>query len=320
MNWTEISVLTNDEGIEAITGLLLNLGINGIRIENAKDFNEFLQGTQTYWDYVDDDLMYLKNCETRVIFYLPDNTQGIDIFSAFRQGIDLLKEERKYGSLDYTINNVKEEDWENNWKKYFKPLKIGEKILIKPTWEETDNEDNRKILQIDPGMSFGTGTHETTALCLETMEKLDIEGKNVLDLGCGSGILSIGALLLGAESTTLVDIDKNSVKIARENIRQNGFDDNRFNLFCGNITEDDKLRSGIGYKKYDIIFANIVADVLKAMSPYFKEFLKDDNSKLIVSGIITERKDEVITAIKNEGFKVKQEFERGAWACVLLEL
>ena len=317
MNWNEISVTTNDAGIEVLTGVLLNLGISGIRIENAKDFNEFLDGTQTYWDYVDEELMSLKNCETRVIFYIADNAQGADTMRAFMQEIKSLSKD-EYGNLELAVNSVCEEDWENNWKKYFKPFEIGSKFLIKPTWENTKNPDNRKVLEIDPGMSFGTGTHETTKLCLETMESIDLAEKKALDLGCGSGILSIGALLLGAKDVTMVDIDSNSVRIASENVKQNGFEDEKITTYCGNITEDEALCKKIGYGMYDVIFANIVADVLKAMSGLFGKFLKSDGT-LIVSGIITEREDEVIDKITENGFKVLERKREGAWSCVILK-
>jgi ribosomal protein L11 methyltransferase len=240
------------------------------------------------------------------------------MLSSLKGVIEELKMENKYGALSMTLNNVKEEDWENNWKKYFKPLVIGDKFLIKPSWEKVDNTENRKVLEIDPGMSFGTGTHETTRLCLETMEKCNLSGKNVLDLGCGSGILSIGALLLGAEHVNMVDIDANSVRIAGENTSLNGFDKDKYDVFCGNIIEDEDLRGKLGFKKYDVIFANIVADVLKAMSGYFGDFLKD-NGTLIVSGIIVERKQEVEDAIVQKGFKVIENFSEGSWASIMLE-
>ncbi len=319
MNWTEISIITNSEGIEVLTGHLLNIGITGIRIENSDDFNEFLEGTQTYWDYVDDDLMYLKDCETKIILYLPENSQGLDMMSALKQSICELKKQNLYGSLEMQINNVKEEDWENNWKQFFKPLYIGKNLLIKPSWEEVENAENRKVLQIDPGMSFGTGTHETTKMCLEVMQKYDLKDKEVLDLGCGSGILSIGALLFGASHANLVDIDQNSIRIAAENLGINKFSDETFDTFCGDITLDEDLRKNIGHKKYDYIFANIVADVLKAFAPYFAEFLKEDG-KLIVSGIIIERKDEVLDEIQKYGFKLDNVTGLNAWACGELSL
>jgi len=315
MNWTEIAIETNNDGIETLTGNLLNIGITGIRIENSDDFNEFLEGTEIYWDYVDESLMYLKDAPTKVILYLPENSQGMDMMSSLKNVLEELKKEEKYGNLEMTVNNVKEEDWENNWKQFFKPIKIGDKFLIKPTWEKTENPDNRRILEIDPGMSFGTGTHETTRLCLETMEKFDLEDKEVLDLGCGSGILSIGALLLGAKHVNMVDIDANSTRIAKENTDLNGFGEDCYNVYCGNIIEDKTLCDTLGYKKYDIIFANIVADVLKAMSGQFGEFLKDDGM-LIVSGIIIERKQEVEDAIVEKGFEVIKNYSEGSWASI----
>ena len=315
MNWTEVAIETNSDGIETLTGNLLNIGITGIRIENSDDFNEFLEGTEIYWDYVDESLMYLKDAPTKVILYLPENSQGMDMMSSLKNVLEELKKEEKYGSLEMTVNNVKEEDWENNWKQFFKPIKIGDRFLIKPSWEKTDNPDNRKILEIDPGMSFGTGTHETTRLCLETMEKFDLNSKEVLDLGCGSGILSIGALLLGAKHVNMVDIDANSTRIAKENTSLNGFNENCYNVYCGNIIEDKALCDTLGYKKYDVIFANIVADVIKAMSGQFGEFLKDDGT-LIVSGIIIERKQEVEDAIVEKGFEVIKNYNEGSWASI----
>jgi len=319
MNWMEISITTNDDGIDVLTGLLLNIGVTGIRVENSKDFEEFLDGTQTYWDYVDEDLMYLKDCETKVILYLPENSQGADMMIALKQALNELKSTELYGSLNLTVNNVKEEDWENNWKQFFKPLYIGEKLLIKPSWEKNIDAVGRKVLQIDPGMSFGTGTHETTKMCLEVMQQFDLSQQDVLDLGCGSGILSIGALLFGSNHATLVDIDQNSIRIAAENLQINSFNENHYRTFCGDITSNDELRNNIGQKKFDYIFANIVADVLKAFAPYFSEFLKC-NGRLIVSGIILERKDEVLDEIQKYGFKIDNVYNENAWACGVLSL
>ena len=241
------------------------------------------------------------------------------MMSALKQALEELRKQNKYGALDVSINNVKEEDWENNWKQFFKPLYIGEKLLIKPSWESVVNKDNRKILKIDPGMSFGTGTHETTKMCLEVMQQFDLDNKSILDLGCGSGILSIGALLLGGKNAKLVDIDENSIRIATENLQINNFNKSEFDALCGDITSNKELRDSIGYKQYDYIFANIVADVLKAFAPYFADFLKDDG-KLIVSGIIIERKDEVLDEIQKYGFNLERVENLNAWACGVLSL
>lgn len=316
MNWTEVKISTNKEGIEPITGLLLNLGINGIQIENPEDFNEFLEGTQTYWDYVDESLMHLKEGETRVILYIPENAQGAEMFTGLKQGLKELGD--AFGSLALTVNNVCEEDWENNWKKFFKPFNVGEKLLIKPTWEDVENKEGRKILEIDPGSSFGTGTHETTKLCLENMESIVNDGDSVLDLGCGSGILSIGAYLLGANDLTMVDIDLNSVRVAKENLLQNEIPEEIFTAYCGNVISDMELKKTLCVKKYDLVVANIVADVLKAMSPHFGDFVKDDGT-LIISGIISERCQEVVDVVVEKGFYVVSEKEEGDWSCVILK-
>lgn len=314
MNWVELDIYTTSEGIEPLTGCLLNMGINGFAIKDAADFETFLSDKTANWDYIDDDLMGLKNCETTVTVYLPENAQGLENLEAVKSELKTLKNrdsDNKFGRLEYCLKNVKEEDWENNWKQYFKPLCIGEKLLIKPSWEKVDDTERRKILEIDPASSFGTGQHNTTQLCLELIEKnLNNENK-VLDLGCGSGILSIGAVLLGAGSVYAVDIDENSVKIATENAEKNHISKNIYTAKCGNIIEDEQLVAEIG-NGYDIVCANIVADVLIAMSGKFSGFLKEHGT-LIVSGIIDNRKDEVLETIVSQGFELTEIREKEDW-------
>ncbi|MDE7293280.1 MAG: 50S ribosomal protein L11 methyltransferase, partial [Oscillospiraceae bacterium] len=290
-------------------------------IRDAKDFEDFLNDKTGNWDYIDDDLMNLKDCETTVTFYLADNSQGADMLAMVRSEMAELKkldEENAFGRLEVTLANVKEEDWANNWKQYFKPIEIGSKLLVKPSWEDYDGRDSRTVLEIDPASSFGTGQHNTTRLVLEFIEENMPTGAKVLDLGCGSGILSIAALLLGAERATAVDIDLNSVKIARENAEKNNIPSEKYATHCGNIVTDSALRSKIG-SGYDLITANIVADVIIAMSGLFREFLKSDG-KLIVSGIITERSDEVLQKLDECGFKLVTLKESEGWAAALLTL
>ena len=314
MDWVEVDIFTTSEGIEPVTGCLLGLGINGFVIKDAKDFEEFLSDKSVNWDYIDDDLMGLKNCETTVTAYLPENAQGLDYLEAVKAELRALKsrdEDGTFGRLEYELKNVREEDWANNWKQYFKPLEIGGKLLIKPSWEDIPEGETRKILEIDPASSFGTGQHNTTQLCLELVEKYLKDGDRVLDLGCGSGILSIGAVLLGARECTAVDIDANSVKIAAENAEKNGIDETKYHAVCGNVIDDAELVGSIG-TGYDLVCANIVADVLIGMSGLFAGFLKP-NGRLIVSGIIDMRKDEVLDVIKAKGFVLDEIKEKEDW-------
>ena len=314
MDWVEVDIFTATEGIEPVTGCLLGLGINGFVIKDAADFEEFLSDKSVNWDYIDDDLMGLKDCETTVTAYLPKNAQGLDYLEAVKAELKALKArdtEGAFGRLEYELKNVREEDWANNWKQYFKPLEIGGKLLIKPSWEEVREGETRKILEIDPASSFGTGQHNTTQLCLELVEKYLSDGDRVLDLGCGSGILSIGAVLLGADSCTAVDIDANSVKIASENAEKNHISSDKYRALCGNVIDDSAMVGEIG-SGYDLLCANIVADVLIGMSGLFAGFLKP-GGRLIVSGIIDMRKDEVLDVIKAQGFEMTEIREKEDW-------
>ena len=314
MNWIEIDIFTTTEGIEPLTGSLLGMGINGFVIKDPADFDEFLNDKTINWDYIDDDLMGLKDGETTVTVYLPENGQGLEYLEGVKLELKALKQrdtDNRFGRLEYELKNVKEEDWANNWKQYFKPLTVGEKLLIKPSWESVDPDEKRKILEIDPASSFGTGQHNTTQLCLELIEKHLKKGDTLLDLGCGSGILSIAAILLGASTIKAVDIDDNSVRIARENAEKNHISSDIYSAYCGNIIDDRNLVRQLG-TGYQVVCANIVADVLIAMSGKFKGFLAPGGT-LIVSGIIDSRKDEVLDVIASLGFELLEIREKEDW-------
>ncbi len=317
MEWTEVNIYTTTPAIDLLCSKLEDIGIKGFAIRDAEDFNEFLQNKNGQWDYIDDDLMGLSQCETCITVYLPDNNQGKDMLLAIRSMLAELKAndtDNSYGRLVAELSSIREEDWANNWKKYFKPIEIGEKLIIKPSWENCSNDDNRKILEIDPASSFGTGQHHTTRLCLELLEKSLNQGDRVLDMGCGSGILSIGAMLLGAENAVAVDIEENASVTAMENALKNNIPKEKYTTYFGNILTDSKLADKID-SKYDIIVANIVADVLIAMKDYFVRYIKN-NGILIVSGIITERMDEVINAISSVGFEMLEVNTKEGWAAV----
>lgn len=315
MEWTEVNIYTTADGIEILCAKLMDIGIKGFVIKDSNDFNEFLENKNGQWDYIDEDLMGLADCETCITVYLPCNNQGADMLLLIKSMLVEMKSadnEGVYGRLEAELSNIREEDWANNWKQYFKPFKVGEKLAVKPSWEEYSNDDGRIILEIDPASSFGTGQHHTTRLCLELLQDCINSGDTLLDMGCGSGILSIAGVLLGAENAIAVDIEENAVKTAMENALKNNIPEEKYKTFFGNILTDDELSDEID-GKYDIITANIVADVLIAMKDHFVRYLRDGGT-LIISGIIEERMDEVLTAIENVGLTRQNVSVKEGWA------
>ena len=316
MDWLEIKIYTTTEGIEHIGGMLLMIGVNGYAVEDKNDFEEFLKQTEPHWDYVDESLNRLKTVETTVTFYLTDDANGREQLSLVKSELQRIKSDNnsRLGRLEMEISGLSQEDWENGWKQYFKPFTVGKDLIIIPSWEEIPKDNTRTVLTIDPGMSFGTGQHHTTRLCIEKIEETIKNGDRVLDLGSGSGILSIASLLLGAKSATAVDIDPLAVDISVDNAKLNGFNENRYIAYQGNILSDDGVKEKIK-GKYDIVVANIVADVLIAFSPIFKEYMHKD-SKLICSGIIAHRLDDVTNALTENGYTIVSKNEQSEWFAV----
>ena len=315
MDWIKVSIFTTSEGIEPLSGRLYQLGITGLEIEDEKDFKDFLENNKQYWDYVDDELIKEKEGETEVIAYVSDNAAGHEMLMAIRNTVAEMKQlddENEFGRLEIHIDNMKEEDWANNWKQYFKPFPVGEKLYIRPSWEHDEPEAGRTVLEIDPESSFGTGQHHTTRLCLELMES-EAAGSKMLDMGCGSGILSVAAHMLGAEDVTAVDIDPNAVRIAAENAEKNGF---ALHTGVGDVIGDAELSARIG-GDYDIIVANIVADVIMGMQDILKSKLKREGT-LIVSGIIAPRADEVQASLLGAGFVLDRRDQSGDWVAMTL--
>lgn len=321
MNWTQVDIYTTTEAIDLLSSKIQDLGIRGCMVQDAQDFQEFLEQKDGRWDYLEDGLMELAHCETCITVYLPEDGQGAETLSALRDMLARLRAadpEHTYGRLEMQCSGIREEDWANNWKQYFKPFPVGKKLYIKPSWEASTAEAaGRTVLEIDPASSFGTGQHHTTRLCLELMEsEIQPGATRLLDLGCGSGILFIGGLLLGAKSAYAVDIEENAVRIAGENAAENHLDPDSYTISCGNVITDAALTEAIG-TGYDVITANIVADVIKAMAPLFPRFLKPDGT-LILSGIITERADEVLETVTAQGFAVLEKREASGWCAVKL--
>lgn len=323
-NFIQIDIYTSSEAIDGITGALTDYGITGFIIQDSADFESFLADKNANWDYVDDSLMGLKTAEPHITVYVHENAQGAEMLASIRTLVQHYADNNAdgfYGNIRMELANVKEEDWANNWKKYYKPFRIGKSLVIKPSWEEVKPQSGDKILEIDPASTFGTGQHYTTKMVMETLEDVVNPGDKVLDLGCGSGILSIAALLFGAEKVTMCDIFENAVKTASENVEKNHFTEEKYTAFCGNIIEDKPLREKISAlcpDGYNVICANIVADVIIGMSGLFREFAEQD-TKLIVSGIIDERVSEVKAALCENGWKEISAKNEDGWNCILLE-
>lgn len=321
MNWTEVSIYTTTNGIEIINGAMLRLNINDAVIEDKSVFEDFLNNETLNWDYYDEELAEMKNSESCIKVYLANNEQGKELLKKIYEFVEELKNEKNIdlGRLKIETKILNDEDWANNWKQYFKPFVVLDKIVIKPSWEdyieEKDNKDNKIILEIDPGMSFGTGQHHTTRLCIEQLIKYIQNDMEVLDLGCGSGILSIAALLLGAKNCVGIDIDENAVTIAKENAELNNIYDDRFKVYCGDVTEDYLLQEKIGFKKYDVIAVNIIAQIIMGMSVTFPKFLKE-GGLIIASGIIKKYLQDVIENFENLGFKIIEINESDEWVSV----
>ncbi len=320
MDWLAVSIYTTPEGIEPLCGRLYNLGITGVEIQDKDDFEDFLENNKQYWDYVDEELREKMNGETRVKIYVSDNEIGHKQLQSVRDDLASFKSidsDNLFGSLRVEIDTMHEEDWENNWKQYFKPIYVGDRLIIKPEWEKIENAEDKIVFNIDPGMTFGSGQHETTRLCVETLDVTVKKGDKVLDLGCGSGILSIIALMLGASEARAVDIDPNCKKIAYSNAALNSIGEDVYTVLDGNILIDEEFKSSTEKSgPYDIVVANIVADVIIPLSKDVRRYLKDGGT-FIASGIIEMRIDEVKEAIEKEGFEILEIKKENDWYCII---
>lgn len=297
--WTEIKIAVNAQDVEK-AGDIANVVVPyGIYIEDYTNLEEVVEEI-AHIDLIDEDLLKKDRNKAFVHIYLePDVSPS--------EAVAFLSERYTAENIEHSIEllDCAEEDWRNNWKKYFNPIPVGESLLIRPSWRDDYDAGDRKVLNIDPGLAFGTGGHETTRLCLEMCEKYLKKGDDVLDVGCGSGILGIATLLLGAEKAVGVDIDETAVRTAVENAEINGVSD-KFTAICGSFTE--KVEG-----KYDIVLANIVADAIMFLSEGVQDFMKDD-AVYIMSGIIDTRADEVKQSV-GRYFDIIEEHLQGGWAC-----
>ena len=316
MKWIELAVYTTDEGIEAVCNALASVGIDQVSIEeSSQQVAAFLEQTAKYWDYADADALAAKDGPC-VKAYLSQLEETEPLLAAARAAVESLKENKgglDLGSLAIRETLVDDEDWANSWKAYYKPIEIGSRLIVCPTWEETEAGE-RIVLKMDPGMVFGTGTHETTRMCLEALEERVKGNETVLDIGCGSGILAIAALLLGAKDAVLADIDPVARSVVEENFDVNGVDRSRGKVFIGDVLQEEKLRKSLD-GAYDIVIANIVADVIIALSPYIQRYLKADGT-FLCSGIINEREQDVRAALEKNGFVVEKRMNKENWVAM----
>ncbi len=299
--WTEIKISVNVRDIDKASDIANMVVPYGIYIEDYSALEEQVRQI-AHIDLIDEDLLKKDRSEALIHIYLePDVSPA--------EALAFLSERYTAEGIDHRIDTsfTVDEDWRNNWKKYFNPTPVGKKLLIRPTWRDDYDPEGRVVLNIDPGLAFGTGSHETTRLCLETIEKYLKAGDTVLDVGCGSGILAISSLLLGASTAVGVDIDEVAVRTAVENAELNKVSE-RFTAIHGDLTE--KV-SG----KYNLVVANIVADAIISLSKGVKEFM-DPDSVYIMSGIIDTRGDEVAVAVERD-FQLIGRYEDNGWVCLV---
>lgn len=303
MNWLEITINTSPERIDALISCLSDLGIEGIIVENESEYAEFFENNRKYWDYIDESLLSAIHGVCRIKFYLEDSSEERIHLSSIAAA---LPDEKLISGT------ICDEDWENNWRQYYKPVAVGEKLLVVPEWEDPEDSAGRVVLRLDPGLTFGTGTHATTQMCLRALEAMPLDRKAVLDLGCGSGILAIAALLLGAESAVCCDIDEKAPSVVRENALLNAINPDRMEIFSGDAVSDPQTIKQIGVRKYGVILANIVADVIISLSAAIPGLLSKGGI-FVCSGIIDGRETEVEKALDSAGLNVLSHFEQDGW-------
>lgn len=304
--WLEIRVSVSSEATEAVSGIMYNTGVKGISIEDSEDI-EYKKQHKEDWDYMEENLLnFKKGAIVKGYYKEDDNFMGY--FNYIKDSVASLEAfgiDKGEGSV--TFGKVNEEDWENNWKKYYKTTRITSNIVISPTWEEYQKAEGELVIKMDPGMAFGTGTHETTRMCIKALERFVSRDTTVIDVGTGSGILSIAASMLGAGMIIAVDLDKVAYESAKTNVNYNNI--TNISVRHGNLLD-------VVPEKADVMVANIMADVIMGFCGEAKTRIIN-NGYFICSGIIQERKEDVINKLKSVGFEVLDILEEGEWVCII---
>ena len=306
MAWLEIVIDTAASQVETVAQGLTARGFSELVIEDEQEFEEFLEENRAYWDYIDEKLQQQLAGLSRIKLYLEDSDEA---------SLMALRSYAEEAGLPLTVSQLADTDWEESWKENYPPQEIGENLVVLPYWLAQDYEGSRKQVILDPGLTFGTGAHPSTRMVMEAMERCILPGTRCLDLGSGSGILSITALRLGAAKAVGVDIDPKAEDIARENAAYNGFSAPAFTAFTGNVTEDRVLMERLAAESWDVVLVNIVADVIIGLAPVLPLFL-GEKTKLICSGILDSRLGDVTAALENAGITVTEIREKEDWRCV----
>lgn len=308
--WLEVTLPVPAQRLDRVCDILTANGMTGLVVEEEGEFLRFLEQNRQYWDYVDEDLAARMKGASRVKFYVPDTEEGQRQLRDYLTGLE---------EYEPQTVSLREEDWATSWQKYYQPIPVGKRIYIVPEWMRGKEVPDRRVpLYLNPGLTFGTGSHPTTQLCLELLEDVVAEGDKVLDLGCGSGILGIAALGLGASHVIGVDIDPKAVDVAYENAAMNGIGRDRLTVLAGNVLGDPKLAAKLEPGKNRVLLANIVADVIIPLSAVAGDFMTEDGV-FLTSGIIDTRADEVQAAIEANGFVIRQRLERAGWCAFRAE-
>lgn len=317
MQWMELTIRTASQGIELLCAELTEADYDSFVIDDSQEFQDFLEGAQDYWDYVDESLQEKMRGLSQVRLYLPEEEaeQKLHLLRELLKELPSRYPDCDFGPLTICLENIPDEDWENSWKRHYRPLPVGERLLVVPQWMTVDDTRGRLPVILDLGLTFGTGEHASTQMCMRALEKLVKGGERVADLGSGSGILSVCALRLGAGGATGVDVDPAAEHIARENALRNGFDGGRFSACTGNVIEDTALMEKLSRGGYDIVCANIVAGVLIRLMPVVPHFLKPDGV-FLCSGILEEREEEVLSALEQAGLQIIHREQCQQWCCL----
>ena len=306
MAWLEITIDTVSEKIDFVVTNLTAAGFSDLVIEDQEEFETFLDENRAYWDYIDEELQEKLQGLSHIKLYLEDTDTA---------GMARLEKQVRKLNLSMTVAPLAEVDWEESWKDNYPPQEVGESLVVLPYWLANDYDGSRKPIVLDPGLTFGTGAHPSTQMVMETMEVSVKPGWKCLDLGSGSGILSLAALRLGASSAVGIDIDPKAEDIARENAAYNGFAAPEFTALTGNVTEDKALMDKLAAEDYDLVLVNIVADVIIGLAPILPNFLSS-KSLLVCSGILDVRLEEVIHALETAGLTVTAVKQKEDWRCV----